>query len=66
VRPRPTLSRSLVLERSWPVLIDLGVLAAGLAVFFALFKVAHYWMGQPMPAVEISESVRALPDYDFY
>jgi NitT/TauT family transport system permease protein len=62
----PTLSRSLVLERTWPFFLDLCVAACGLALFYAMLRIAQYWMGHPVPAVEISRSATMLPLYAFY
>ena len=61
-----TLSRSLVLDRSWSIFTDLSVAAAALAGFYALVKIASYWLGKPIPAVDISQSISALPLYAFY
>ncbi|HEX4019673.1 MAG TPA: ABC transporter permease subunit [Acidobacteriaceae bacterium] len=61
-----TLSRGLILERSWPFFLDLGVAAAGLAAFYAVIFIAKYWLGQPEPEVVISTSPKALPVYAFY
>jgi NitT/TauT family transport system permease protein len=61
-----TFGRSLVAVRSWPFFTDFIVGACGLAAFFALMGVGRYWLGQPMPAVPISHSIRALPLYAFY
>jgi NitT/TauT family transport system permease protein len=62
----PTLSRSLVLERSWPFFLDLSVAACGLALFYAVLRIAQYWMGHPVVAVTISPSAKMLPLYAFY
>jgi NitT/TauT family transport system permease protein len=62
----PTLSRSLVLERTWPFFLDLSVAACGLALFYAVLRIAQYWLGHPVPAVEISPSAKMLPLYAFY
>jgi NitT/TauT family transport system permease protein len=59
-------ARSLIMVRNWPVFIDLGVALCGLAVFFGIIRMAHYWMGTPVPVIPISHSVRALPIYAFY
>jgi len=61
-----TFGRSLVAVRSWPFLTDVLIGGCGLAVFFAMLQLGSYWLGQPVPAVEISHSVRALPLYAFY
>jgi NitT/TauT family transport system permease protein len=62
----PTLSRSLVLERTWPFFLDLSVAACGLALFYAVLRIAQYWMGHPVVAVAISPSAKMLPLYAFY
>jgi len=62
----PTLARSLVLERTWPFFLDLSVAACGLALFYAVLRVAQYWMGHPVAAVSISPSAKMLPLYAFY
>jgi NitT/TauT family transport system permease protein len=62
----PTLSRSLVLERTWPFFLDLSVAASGLALFYAVLRIAQYWMGHPVAAVAISNSAKMLPLYAFY
>ena len=61
-----TFGRSLVAVKSWPFFTDVMVGACGLAGFFAVMQIGHYWLGRPVPAVEISHSVRALPLYAFY
>ena len=69
-RPRQiftaTFSRSLVLERSWPVLLDLGVAIGLLAAFYGVLLIARYWAGGAVPEVEISLSPSHLPQYAFY
>jgi NitT/TauT family transport system permease protein len=62
----PTLSRSLVLERTWPFFLDLSVATCGLAIFYAVLRVAQYWLGHPVAAVTISNSAKMLPLYAFY
>jgi NitT/TauT family transport system permease protein len=66
VKSSNTLSRSLVLDRSWSIFTDLSVAGAALAGFYALVKIASYWLGKPIPAVDISQSISALPLYAFY
>jgi NitT/TauT family transport system permease protein len=63
---RPTLARSLVLRRTWPFLLDLAVAAMGLAAFYGVLLIAHYWFSRQEPAVEISLSPQSLPLYAFY
>jgi NitT/TauT family transport system permease protein len=62
----PTLSRSLVLERTWPFFLDLSVAACGLALFYAVLRIAEYWLGHPVASIAISNSPRMLPLYAFY
>jgi NitT/TauT family transport system permease protein len=66
IRDRETLSRSQVLERSWPFVLDLCVAAIGLACFYGVVVIARYWFGHPEPEIVISQSPRALPLYAFY
>jgi len=40
--------------------------AAGIALFYGVVTIGHSWLGPFTPAVEISRSVRALPDYAGY
>ncbi|MGD0444068.1 MAG: ABC transporter permease subunit [Edaphobacter sp.] len=63
---RETLARSQVLQRSWPVVLDLCVAGIGLACFYAVVVIARYWFGHPEPEIVISQSPRALPQYAFY
>jgi NitT/TauT family transport system permease protein len=60
------LARTLVMARTWPFVLDVGVAFCGMAVFFAILHLARYWMGTPAPVVPISHSARALPLYAFY
>src|ERR1700678_4484555 len=62
----PTLARSLIFERTWPVFLDITVAAFALAAFYAVLQVAHYWMGHPVAEIAISSSVAMLPLYAFY
>jgi NitT/TauT family transport system permease protein len=65
--PRTTaFARTQVLERTWPVVLDLTVAAACLAAFYAVVLIARYWFSRPIPSVELSRSVMALPLYAFY
>jgi NitT/TauT family transport system permease protein len=66
VKTQHTLARSLVLVRTWPFLIDMGVAGCALAIFFALVSTGAYWMGKPVPVVPISHAIGALPAYAFY
>ena len=60
------LARSLVTARTWPFVIDVGVAACGLAIFFSIISTGAYWLGKPIPVVPISHSIGALPVYAFY
>ena len=60
------LARTLVAARTWPFLIDTGVAVCGLAIFFSIIRTGAYWMGKPVPVVEISHSFSALPLYASY
>ncbi len=60
------LARTLVTSRTWPFLIDVGVAAFALAIFFSIISTGEYWLGKPIPVVPISHSIGALPAYAFY
>ena len=66
IRGRETLARSQVLERSWPVVLDMCVAGLGLACFYGVVVIARYWFGHAEPEIVISQSPRALPRYAFY
>jgi NitT/TauT family transport system permease protein len=66
VKPRLTLSRALLVERTWPFFIDLSVAAALLAGFYAILWVAKFWFSSAIPEVEIYRSPAHLPLYAFY
>ncbi|MBB5345155.1 ABC transporter permease [Tunturibacter empetritectus] len=66
IRGRETFARSQVLQRSWPVVLDLCVAGIGLACFYGVVVIARYWFGHPEPEIVISQSPRALPQYAFY
>ena len=61
-----TLSRSLVMVRTWPVVIDMGVGLCALALFIAIVHLAAYWMGTAVPVSHVTENARSLPVYAFY
>src|SRR6202000_692556 len=63
---RYTLSRSLVIERSWPFFLDLTVAIGLLAGFYAVLQIARYWLSGAVPEVVISQSPTMLPLYAFY
>ncbi|MGC2299385.1 MAG: ABC transporter permease subunit [Acidobacteriaceae bacterium] len=66
MRPRLTLSRAFVMERTWPFFIDLSVAAGLLAGFYAILWVAKFWFSSAIPEVEIYRSPAHLPLYAFY
>jgi NitT/TauT family transport system permease protein len=66
MKPRFTLSRELVAERTWPFFIDLSIAAALLAGFYAILYIAKFWFSSAIPEVEIYRSPRHLPLYAFY
>jgi NitT/TauT family transport system permease protein len=66
VNPQHPLARSLVTARTWPFVIDVGVAACGLAIFFSIVSTGTYWLSKPIPVVPIAHSIGALPVYAFY
>ena len=60
------MSRSLILRRTWPFVLDVTVALIGLACFYAIVLVARLWAGNSQPDVQISLSAAALPKYAFY
>ena len=64
--PRLAFSRAMLVERSWPVVLDLGIGAALLALFYGVLLIARYWAGGAVPEVALSLSPRSLPKYAFY
>jgi NitT/TauT family transport system permease protein len=65
-RGRETLARAQVLRRTWPVVLDLCVAAIGLAIFYAIVRIAMFWAGPPSEQMVVSLSPHALPQYAFY
>ena len=65
-QPPMLFTRALLVERSWPVVLDLGIGAALLAVFYGILLIARYWAGGAVPEVPISLSAWKLPQYAFY
>jgi NitT/TauT family transport system permease protein len=63
---RETLARSLVVQRTWPFVLDMCVAGIGLACFYGVVYIAKYWFGGAQPEIVISQSPRALPLYAFY
>ncbi len=65
-RSRETMGRTQALTRTWPVMMDVCVAAIGLACFYAIVRIAHFWSGQAQPEIAISLRPQALPLYAFY
>ncbi len=65
-RGRATLASARVLWRTWPVVLDLCVAAIGLAIFYAIVRIAMLWAGPPAEQMVVSLSPRTLPLYAFY
>ncbi len=63
---RPFGSGGVLLQRSWPVILDILVFASVLALFYGVLTIAHYWLGRATPVTEISRSLWSLPRYAFY
>ncbi|MDR3741288.1 MAG: ABC transporter permease subunit [Terracidiphilus sp.] len=63
---KSTFGHTQISARNWPFLTDVVIGACGLSLLFSMLQLGRYWLGQPVPAVEISHSVRALPLYAFY
>jgi len=55
-----------ILRSNSPVFTDLPVIAFGLALFYSVVMLAHYWSGPLTPQVEINLGASALPLYAFY
>jgi len=66
VKLQHPLARTLVVARTWPFVIDVGVAACALAIFFSVISTGAYWLGKPIPVVPISHSISALPSYALY
>jgi NitT/TauT family transport system permease protein len=62
----PGLSRSLIRDRTWNLLMDAIVFTALFASVYSIVAVARYWFSTPVAAVEISLSPWAIPRYAFY
>ena len=60
------LSRSVIRERSWSLLIDTLVFSVVAATIYALLNVARSWFGAATEQAQISQSPAALPAYAFY
>ncbi len=65
-QPRLLFSRAFLVERSWPIVLDLGIGATLLAAFYGVLLIARYWAGGAVPDVSISLSAWKLPQYAFY
>jgi NitT/TauT family transport system permease protein len=61
-----TFSRPLVVTRTWPLLVDVVVLASAVGLVYGLSFVASRWFSAPVPQADIDRSPTALPVYAFY
>ncbi len=64
--PRLLFSRVQLITRTWPVVLDLGIGAALLAIFYGIILIARYWAGTAVPETAISLAPGSLPKYAFY
>ena len=62
----PTTPWGLLPRRTWSVLMDVPIFAAGLALFYSILVLARYWASPFSPEVHISNSPAALPGYALY
>jgi NitT/TauT family transport system permease protein len=60
------LSRSVIRERTWSLIMDALVFSVVAAVIYAVLNIAHYSFGAATPRAQISQSPAALPSYAFY
>jgi NitT/TauT family transport system permease protein len=60
------LSRSVIRERTWPLVVDGLVFLVVAAGIYAVLTIARSWLGVVRPQAEISQSPAALPAYAFY
>ena len=65
-RQRFVFSRPLLVERTWPFVLDLGIGAVLLAAFYGILLIGRYWSSGAVPEVDISLSPAKLPQYAFY
>jgi NitT/TauT family transport system permease protein len=63
---REILARSQAVKRTWPFVLDLGVAAIGLAIFYSIVRIGMFWAGRLEPEIVISLNPRSLPLYAFY
>jgi NitT/TauT family transport system permease protein len=57
---------SLLPEKTWSMLTDFVIFAAGLSLFYGIVVLARSWFGPFNPQVEISRDPRMLPVYAAY
>ncbi len=65
-RQRFVFSRPILVERTWPFIIDVGIGAGLLAAFYGILLIGRYWSSGAVPEVDISLSPWKLPQYAFY
>jgi NitT/TauT family transport system permease protein len=56
----------MILDRTWPVVLDILIFGTILAIFYGVLTIAQYWLGQAVAVTEISRSPWSLPRYAFY
>src|SRR6202163_3988267 len=61
-----TFAQSAVRARTWPLLVDVAVFTAVVAIFYAFTVVTRYWSTAPVAEAQILRSPRALPLYAFF
>jgi NitT/TauT family transport system permease protein len=66
IRRVRTFAQSVVPARTWPLLVDVAVFTAVVAIFYAFTVVTRYWFTAPVAEAQILRSPRALPLYAFY
>ncbi len=65
-KQRFIFARPLLVERTWPVVLDLGIGAVLLTAFYGILLIGRYWSSGAVPEVDISLSPYKLPQYAFY
>jgi NitT/TauT family transport system permease protein len=58
--------QQMILDQTWPVVLDILIFGAILALFYGILTIAHYWLGHAVAVTEISRSPWSLPRYAFY
>ncbi|MER3445403.1 MAG: ABC transporter permease [Candidatus Dadabacteria bacterium] len=61
-----TLGKAIFQKRTWPLLTEVLIFGAGLALFYGILVLAHTWLGPITPVASISRHPSALPLYAVY